>query len=137
MTATAGVINGSLLTVKVGGSLIAAGTTHNFSPTAAVRYTTNKDNLGWRTIMPGVKSWTCSGTHMFTFDATYGYAQLFTAWTNRSICAITFGSATAGDTYFSGSAYITSLPVDAPSEENATFTVQFEGTGAITSSTTT
>lgn len=137
MAETAGVINGTLITVSLNGTLIAAGTSHTISLTGATRDTTNKDNAGWRTIMPGVKSWTVSGSHMFEFDATYGFSDLYSIYNLRTEVDITCGSENAGDQYYKGKAYITSLSLDAPSEENATYSYTFEGTGALTEYTTT
>jgi predicted secreted protein len=38
----------------------------------------------------------------------------------------------SGDEYFQGSAYITGLPMNAPMEDNISFTMSLQGTGKLT-----
>lgn len=134
---TTGVINGTVILVYVGGVAVAAATGNQISQSVAVRDTVNKDNAGWKTIMPGVREWSISGNGHFKFDATYGYQDLWALYNSRTQVTIRIGSVVVGDQYYQGSAYLTELTADAPSEENTTYTYTFTGDGALTETTAT
>jgi len=70
------------------------------------------------------------------------YSDLFTAMETRTPLAIVFAtaagtapdftiSAVAGKSKFTGSGFITSLSMNAPDNESATYSISFEGTGAL------
>ncbi len=70
------------------------------------------------------------------------YSDLFTAMETRTPIAIVFAatagtapdftvSAVVGKTKFTGSGFITSLSMNAPDGDNATYSISFEGTGAL------
>lgn len=129
---TDGVVNGTVILVYNNGTPIAAATGHQASQSVATRDTVNKDNAGWKTIEAGVREWTFSGNGHFKFDATYGYQDLFAIYLSRTQITVRFGSETDGDLVYEGTAYLTELTADAPSEENTTYTYTFTGDGALT-----
>lgn len=90
-------------------------------------------------------SWSASSDALMC-DALTGnsntYADLFTAMTGRTPVDIVFAtvagtapeytvSAVVGKTKFSGTGFITSLSMNAPDGDNATYSISFEGTGAL------
>ena len=130
---TSGIMNGSLVGVYVNGSVkVANCVTSEFSVNMAVRDTTNKDNSGWKTGLGGVKSWSGSCSGMFDQSANYTFDQLFALIDARTAVTLYFSSTVTGDKKYAGSALITSLKKTFPSEENVTFDMSFEGTGALT-----
>ena len=132
---TSGIMNGSLVGIYVNGSTkVANCVTSEFSVSMAVRDTTNKDNAGWKTGLGGVKSWSGSCSGMFDQSANYTYDQLFALIEARTAITLYFSTTVTGDKKYSGSALITSLKKTFPSEENVTFEMSFEGTGALTES---
>jgi len=72
-------------------------------------------------------------------DATnFDFKDLFAKVSARATCDLQFSvgaSPATGDYYYSGSAYITSISLDSPLEDNVTFSCSFEGTGALTETT--
>ena len=73
-----------------------------------------------------------SGEGLIALDAAYGMSELFTVYTNRTKCAVVFSTDTSGDEYWSGDAYLTSLEMSVPMEENATYSFSFESAGTLT-----
>lgn len=129
--------NGTKLGVYSGGTLIAGATNHSLSISAASIDVTTKDSLGWKEIISGLREWSISADAVVAYDATLGVEALFDALANRSKLTLKFSTEISGDERWSGSAYVTSIEKTAGLEEAVTFSVTFEGTGAITRSTVT
>lgn len=132
MAQTAGIINGTLMGVYIGSTLILRGKSTKFSMKVASRDTTNKDTGGYKTVLGGLASWEGSGDFLFTEDASYGFRDLKTALEAKTLVTVKWSSEVAGNYKHSGTALITSLDADFPVEENSTFSVSFEGSGALT-----
>lgn len=130
--ATAGIMNGTLIGVYSGSTLISHATEGSISLNLDTRDATTKDSSGTRDLLEGVKSGTISVSALYADDATYGVDELMTAWSGRSTLTIKFSTEVTGDSYWSASAYVTSLEVNAGMEDNATYSATFELTGAIT-----
>ena len=73
---------------------------------------------------------------------TNTYSELFTAMSTRTPIDVVFAtaagtapswtiSAVVGKTKFTGTGFITSLSMNAPDGDNATYSVSIEGTGAL------
>lgn len=130
--ATAGIMNGTLIGVYAGGTLIAHATEGSISLNLDTRDATTKDSSGTRDLLEGVKSGTVSVSALYADDATYGVDELMTAWSGRSTLTIKFSTEVTGDSYWEASAYVTSLEVSAGMEDNATYSATFELSGTIT-----
>ena len=133
--ATTGIVNGTDLLVYVGGTAITHSTSCTFSVNHSTREATTKDSSGYKEVLEGLRDWSVDADGMTALDATEGFEELYTAWVNRTALTVKFGTAASGDQVYTGTAYITSLSVDAGTEESSTFSVSFEGTGSITTST--
>lgn len=148
------VIKGSDLMLFVGGKSIGFATSHTLSISADTKETSSKDSGGkWQTSEVGVLSWTASSENLCADKAEgVGYDELFammiarksvtgvfalegnsTDLAENKLDAVKTGGWTpkAKDGY-TGQMLITSLEKNAPNGENATFTVQFTGVGALT-----
>lgn len=125
-------MNGTLIGVYAGGTLIAHATEGSISLNLDTRDATTKDSSGTRDLLEGVKSGTVSVSALYADDATYGVDELMSAWSGRSTLTIKFSTEVTGDSYWEASAYVTSLEVSAGMEDNATYSATFELTGAIT-----
>jgi len=114
--------------------LIALATTCQLTFNRDVRDTSNKDSAGYKTVLPGMKNWSVSSEGLYNPGSTNGLKALYDAWTAGTLLTLTFKSATTStqDFNWSGTAYITSLTMNAPNERNITWSVNFQGTGAIT-----
>lgn len=129
---TTGIMNGTLLGVYSASTLIAHATEGSISLNLDTRDATTKDSSGTRDLLEGIKSGTISVSALYAEDAAYGVDDLMTAWSGRSTLVIKFSTEVTGDHFWSASAYVTSLEVNAGMEDNVSYSATFELTGAIT-----
>src|SRR5688572_20325863 len=107
--ATTNVINGTLLGVYVGGTLIAKSTNCTLNITHSVRNTTTKDSGGWEESLGGLRGWTISGDFLDAEDAAYRFDDLFALIGSRASAVLKMSSEVSGDKYYTGSAILVSL----------------------------
>ena len=139
MAVTCGIINGSDFLVYVEGVAIAHATSHSLNVTQATRDATTKDNLGWRSKLSGMREWSCTADGLISLDqsAILGTTDLFTLMTNRTTVTVKFATDNSGDAYWGGEAILSSLNLDAPMEENGTYSATFEGVSSLVEYTVT
>lgn len=141
-------VKGGDLMLFVGGKSIAYATSHSLEITGETSDTSNKDEGGgdWSSQEVNILSWSASSENLFSEDgAGENFDDLFdlmiaktpitavfakkketttdvpdTGWTN--------GNAPA----YEGKVVITSLSLNAPNGEYASYSVQFQGVGALT-----
>jgi len=130
--ATTGIMNGTLLGVYVGSTLIAHATEGSISLSMDTRDASTKSSSGSRDLLEATKSGTISVSALYAEDAAYGVDDLMSAWSARTALTVKFSTEVTGDHYWSASAYVTSLEVSAGMEDNVTYSATFELTGAIT-----
>ena len=106
------------------------------------RDVTTKDSAGWKEIGGGQKSWTLSTDALYSATPLgasegAGFDDLFTYLQDRTEVFVEFttGTATTGDKYYDGKAYITSLSSSGGVEESATMSISLTGTGALSAQT--
>tara|TARA_R110000824_G_scaffold80166_4_gene201818 strand:- start:407 stop:838 length:432 start_codon:yes stop_codon:yes gene_type:complete len=107
----------------------------------SVRDITNKESSGYKEVLEGLRDWSISldGAYAWT-DAqgtalTNGADDILNSYIlTRAAVTIRFGNTagTTGDTYYEGSAWLDSFSVTAPTEDTATYTLNFTGTAALT-----
>ena len=122
-------IKGLDVLIKVGTQVVGGQRTATLEMSAETIDTTVKSTGGWAAKIPGMKSWTssCDGVY-FLDDAGLEAAQ--TAFMNGTAVQLDFSNS-AGLAY-SGQAVITSMSVEAGQEDIVSYTISFEGTGALT-----
>lgn len=134
------VIKGSDLMLFKDNKSIAFATSHSLSISADTVETSSKDDVGaWVSKQVRKLSWTCSTDNLFSFSA---YDAMFAAMKARTPFEVILTTAgTQGDdgnwavgteSKYNGNVVITSLELNAQDGDNATFSVSFEGTGALT-----
>lgn len=144
------VINGSDLMLFLGGESIAFATNHKLSISAETVETSSKDTGGkWVAKAVRKLSWNMSTENLYSLDgAGSTYDDLFTKMTAReeldAIFTLEKDYKTKADEVpvggwlpsttgqYKGKVVITSLELNAPNGDNATFTASFEGVGALT-----
>ena len=129
--ATAGIPNGTLFGLYIGGTLIGKGTSHSFDKSMSTRDATTKDSAGWKESLEGLREWSVSGDFMLAQDATYNIDELNAVIDARAVVVLRFSTEVSGDNYWNGNAFMTSVSVSAGVEESVTFSAEFEGTGAV------
>ena len=125
-------MNGTLLGVYVGSTLIAHATEGSISLSMDTRDATTKSSAGTRNLLEATKSGTISVSALYAEDAAYGVDDLMTSWAARTAIVVKFSTEVTGDHFWSASAYITSLEVSAGMEDNVTYSATFELTCTIT-----
>lgn len=148
------ILKGGDLMLFIGGTSIGYATNHTLSINADTKETSSKDSGGkWQTSEAGILSWSASSENLMSNDqAGVGYTQLIQYMLNRTQLMAHFDlkaqssdtvpsggwtpmAIAAGSTYsvgYRGTVIITSVELNAQNGENATFTVNFTGVGALT-----
>ena len=124
-------INATDIAIYKGGVKIAGATSADVNTEMAVRDATSKDSQGWSESLEGLRSWDMSGEGFVDPAATLGYDELVAIMNARTKINVRWTSATSGNSYHQGDAYITSLGASAGVEESATFSFSLTGTGAL------
>jgi predicted secreted protein len=133
---TTNVINSTLVAVYVLDTTykkIAHMNDASFSLSMEPRDITTKDSAGYRALLEGLRSWSMSSSNLFAFDAGSGVEELRALLVARTPITLRWATQVSGDQYVQGSAYLTSVEENSPgAEDNVSFSVTFEGTGAVT-----
>lgn len=88
-------------------------------------------DFGWRKIVPGLRSWT--GTIEFLWDsANSGQAAIRNAILNATELQLQLYVDAAGNEYYSGNAFVTTLNTSTPVDDLVSGTAEISGNGAIT-----
>lgn len=135
--ATTGVINTTLMGVMILDTTyktLGHATDGSLSITMEARDITSKSSGGYRALLEGLRSWTMSCSAFFAFDASgIDIEFLRAAIIARSPLTVRFGTGVSADQYAQGSVYLTSVETNSPSaEDNVSYSITLEGTGAIT-----
>ena len=130
--ASTGILNGTLAKIQVLGITVAHLTSNSLTFDHSTRDASTKDSDGWKESLEGQKSFSGSAEGYFAEDANYGFEDLYDAFIARTLVNVTWTTSVVGDTEYSGDCYITSLERTDGLEESSTFSVSFEGTGAVT-----
>lgn len=99
---------------------------------------TNKDDSQWETYLGGRTSWSMTGNGFIMMDSVDGtieaqWKALWTAVTTSAAVTVKFIFPTGtGNTFFTGSGYVTNLGVDGPDNEGFAGSFSVQGTGALT-----
>jgi len=115
--------------VKIGANAVGGqrGATLNRSGEAIDK--TTKDSNGWKENDSGLKEWSVDCDGLLVLD-DIAYGALETAFMASE--AVTVEVALPGGNTYSGSAIITDFPIEAPYDDEVTYSVSFLGTGALT-----
>jgi TP901-1 family phage major tail protein len=90
---------------------------------------TSKDSGGWAENMVGNKSWSieCEGYVVVDNNAL---DALVDAWENRTLVDVEISL--PNDKKYSGKAYVTEFPIEAPQDDAVTYSITLTGSGPLT-----
>ena len=136
-------INGTDIKVYDSGTteLVAYAQSGTLNINLGTRDISNKESSGWAAAMEGQRSWDVSveGAYAWTVPAgtgiTNGADDLLNSYIiTRASLVIKFGNTAGatGDIIYEGTAWLTSFSVSAPTEDTATYSLSFTGTGGLT-----
>jgi TP901-1 family phage major tail protein len=124
-------IKGLDVLIKVGTQVVGGQRNASIELSSEPIDTTTKQAGGWTTKVAGIKSWTssCDGVY-FVDDA--GIKAVYAAFEGGNEVELEFSN-TSG-IYHKGKAIITSISEEAGQDDVVSYTMAFEGTGALTNS---
>ena len=141
-------IRGNELMLFFGGKSIAYATNHTLEITGETSDTSNKDEGGgdWASQEVNLLSWSASTENLYSVDGQGdNYEDLFDIMVAKTPVTAVFakksetgtsvptgGWTPTANTGYTGQVVITSLTLNAPNGDYATFTAQFQGVGALT-----
>lgn len=133
--ATTNILNSTNGVLMIGGTVIAELTDCAVSITHSPRNVTNKQSLGYKELLEGLREWSMTASAMYIPNGSF--PTVFAAYTGRTLLTVRFASTVAADDYYEGTAYLTSANLNSPStEDNVVFDVSFDGSGALTEGAT-
>ena len=135
--ATTGIVDGSLLRIKIGSSVVAYATVSNYSRTRNVEDRKHKDlSLGQVEKSLKEASGTVSIEGFYAEDATNNSVEtLEGAFADKTLLSVEFTTGVSGDSLRSFSAYISSIEINAEAQQDVTFSATLEIDGAVTITT--
>ena len=136
-----GLVNGTDLLLKVGASgaeaIIASATSCSLEVSMDEIDQTNKDSLGWKSMIGGTRSWSVSADALYANEdqTNKSFRNLWGRIDGRTkiYVELTVTGASAGDSnvYYEGAGYVTSLSVNGGTEDQSSFSVTITGSGAL------
>jgi predicted secreted protein len=124
--ASTGFVKGTDLLVYIDyNTAVAYSKTCTLNMTMSTSDTTNKDDLGWKGVLPQLRDWTIDGDGLYNYSGNV--TTLFAMYNNRTRVSLRFTNRVTGDKYYTGYAYLTALSISAPDKETATFSFTFTG----------
>jgi predicted secreted protein len=130
--ATTGKIIGKDLVIYYGGTAQTHSTSCSISLAVDTISATTKDSANWADILLSTRSWSGSSDAAIALDATYGVEDLWGIVNTESSVTVKFATSDATDRFFSGTAYLTGLDLNADNESLSSYSVSFTGTGKLT-----
>ena len=131
---TLGKLTGTLQKISLGGTIISGLTTNSASFTMETRDTTTKDSAGDREFLATVRTATFSAEGLVALDAAHGFEELYDFYVAGTAVAMIYTTSTSGDVQFTQNAIVTQLDTAAVDNDNTTFSLTLQGTGAVTKS---
>jgi TP901-1 family phage major tail protein len=135
---TTGVTNGHYMRFFINGVSLGKATECSISFSAEMRELAHKDTTGdgggWVEKAPGQKSGSGSTSGLYAEDDNAA-AVLFEAFKNGDPLDITYTTEETGDKLWAGEAFITSLEINAPNNENVSYSCSWEFNGEVTMET--
>lgn len=132
--ATAGVFNGTLLSVQIGGSKLFNSTSASMSLSMDAPEATTKDSGGFQEVIAGVKSGEISFDGLVAYDTVSGIQIGDVADDLLAGTEVTweFSTEVTGDNKYTGSGYISAVEITAEAESPVSYSGTIITTGTIT-----
>jgi len=133
------IYDGSLLRIVIGGKTVYHAQDCEVSMELSTRERSSKDIEGLQTA-PDIISWSGSGSALGVMDLpaavtnSLNFEGLFDAMNAKALLAVELtlgGDAAPGDVVYKGSAYLTSLSLNATNREDATASYSLTGSGLL------
>ena len=123
--------NGDVLILQIDGTQMGALLSNSFNAAADMLDATTKDSSGAKEYIPGEYGWGMSFESLYDPDASEGFSEALGYVKAGTSLDVYWGGVTAGDAYFNGDAYVSSVDLSGPKNEVASYSGEMQGTGAI------
>lgn len=133
--ASTGYVNGSDFGIYVDDTLIAVGVDNQMQLTTNMITVSNKGSGNEAEYIPGRGDGTISGSSRVTYDADFGFSDLFAIRKNKTKVTLKYSNEEEGDKYYECSAYISDLSRQDPDDDASSVDYTFQKTGEITEET--
>lgn len=125
--------NGTDLLIFVDGNAVAHSTSCTLTINQNQVDSTDKDSSRWDEFINGQRSWTVDCDGLVDYSTSVNSNELFDGGiTTNSTVTLIFSTAVSGARYYSGTANVSSLTETGELDSPASFSVSFQGTGALT-----
>ncbi len=114
--------------IKVGNKVLGGQRGATLNRSAEVIDTTTKNSAGWKENEASYKEWSIVSDGLL-IENDEAFQALENAYMNGDKVVVELSTA-AGNKY-TGDAYITDFPIEAPYDDSATYSVTLQGTGAL------
>lgn len=129
-------LNGTGLLVYVGSNAIAGTRSFTLNLSQDTPDATTKDSEGWKEVIEGLREWSVDFDGLFDATATEGFEERMDAIIDRDgSVTLKMSTEESGDTYWTGSAVMSNMTLDAPMEDVVSFSGTFVGNGALSKAT--
>jgi hypothetical protein len=140
MAETTGPLNGTLIKLYKGTVPFANLISNDWSIDKTMINVSSKSSSAAEEFIVGRYGWTCSAESITEYDGSVGTSEIslqdiLTDLLAGTSWSVVIGTGTVGDLKLSGAAYISSAKGSNPDNDKSTFTVDLQGTGALTVST--
>ena len=131
-------INGTLVVLRQGTTTLVGQTDASMNSAGDMLDSTTKDNTAKaKSFAPGETGWTMSVNGLYdpaaategSISNAIGILKAGTVW------AVKYGQTTGSAKYFGGNAYISSVTLNGPKNDLASYTIELQGTGVLTEGT--
>jgi hypothetical protein len=132
MAQQAGIIQGRLIKLFVGGTAIDDQLDSSLSISADMdEITTKLSTAQWKEFLPSFKGATGSVSGYISFDAAEQVTEAVAAITAGTLLTLLFSTANTGDATWGASAYANNVNIEFPKDGPASFSFDYQITGAI------
>jgi len=122
-------VKGVDVVIKIGTDLLGGQRSATLNRAGETIDVTTKDSNGWKESEPGLKEWSIDCDGLFVESDT-AYEALETAFLNGDKVSVELGMPSG--LKYSGQAIITDFPLEAPYDDNVSYSVAFAGDGELT-----
>ena len=129
------VIDGTAILLSVDGVFIAGTTDHSQSSGVNMRDVTTKDSAGKEEVAPGTSTRTIDFGGLASFVPAFGFVELDALIDSKTKVEVVITDGVIGHTEWTGDAFLESLDVEFPTDDNSTFTGTFHVTAGLNAGT--
>jgi len=133
--AVTNVVNGDNFIIEVDGTAIAHSTSGSLSISSDLPDATTKDSGGWTENFAGNNSFSGSSDGLVSFVETVGLKDLTALQIAKTVVTIKMTTNVVGQDEYEGEARISDVSIDSPQGAPVTYSLSFDGCGALTQTT--